>query len=762
MSFSESGGVITQTGTDTDLTGLSGLTGVTRFGYVTTGSETFYIYDIGTNRLDIEGDLTINPEYNMLLTNCPTGTLPNMSINVRSTGTLTLGVKTVSGTATKYTIGTAIVTTEQGDLNASGSFHVESGGTIEGYGATIELSGPTRLRDGSYITVEDLTVVLGRNGQCQFRIEHNGANTSRVSITNNGIKLNGRGSIDEANLTTSGSATFDTDSFIFNFIKAKYQPASAGYPAQVFLNFDNGNNIANADFSYAGTSSGDGITYDGRLVDFRNVARRLRYIHANLRGGFCQTTKNLNFNLVDADFVGLTAVAYYAIDTDNGGRINFNGFDSTADLTYTGSGVGPALTVTPVVEYMAGQGTTRYIDDRLDSDTITFRFISYLTNIATSSPNLIGLGDLDLDIVNPADSSITEATKATVDAYTELETPEKFYDRAKSYLYDNYAGETATLVTRSGSLINLGSYNLTIDATAGAAFALAGSTITIKATTFTGDLTTTGNITLANGASILGTYTDASGTTAVKPISITGIVAGSRLQVYNVTTASEVVNEVVAGTSYSANYNEGTGYSSGDTVRVRLTCQSGTTACDWFSQNTVATSSGWNVVADQQTLTVYANLGVDGSTVTEYSLDGTNIQVDANDLDGTSTKKRLVAWYYYAGTTEAGIRNFFEGIMLEDSANAKIQTAIIDLTVDNTSSLQLRMSDTDFRLYRDDGSTWIEYPSSGGYGIDTDSGKVYAIEAGSGLSPSQLAILESRASQASVDAVPTNVWNHAL
>jgi len=207
--------------------------------------------------------------------------------------------------------------------------------------------------------------------------------------------------------------------------------------------------------------------------------------------------------------------------------------------------------------------------------------------------------------------------------------------------------------------------------------------------------------------------------------SITNIVAGSRLQIYNVTTATEVANEVVAGTTYSASYNEGTGYTSGDTVRVRLTCQSGTTACQWFSQNATANSSGWSVSADQETLAAYPSLGVDGSTVTEYSLDGTNVQVDANDLDGSTTKKRLVAWYYYAGTTEAGIRDFFRGVILEDDANAKIQVAVVDLTVDNISNRQLRMTDTDFRLFRDDGASWIEYPSTGGYGIDTDSGKVF-------------------------------------
>jgi hypothetical protein len=556
MSFSYLTGVITQTGTDTDLSGLNGLTGVTRIGYVTTGSESYYVYDIGTSRLDIEGDLTINPEYNMLLTNCPTGIVPDMSINVRSTGTLTLGVKTVVGSATKYTIGTAIIATEQGSLNTDGSLHIESGGTFESYGATIELAGPTRLRSGSNITIEDLTVVNARNASCQFRIEHTGANTALVSITENGITMNGRGTIDSARVTTTGKDAFAPNSFIFNFTRAQYQPAAGGYPPQVFLNFDNGNNIDSADFAYAGSGGTGGTAFSGALVDFRNVARRLRYTNANSKGGFCQTTKNLNFNLVDDSFVGLTDVAYYAVDTDNGGRINFNGFDSTADLIYTGSGVGPALAVTPVVEYMAGQSSTRFIDDRLSSDTITFKFISYLTNIATSSPNLIGLGDLDLDIVNPTDSAIAEATKATVDAYTELETPEKFYDRAKSYLYDNFTGETSTVVARSGNTIDAGSYDVVLDATAVQAFDLTGNVITIHADIFTGNITTTGTVTLLNSAIVIGSITDSGGTTTRTQLNLTGLQSNSEVRIYQAGTTTEIDGVENSGTSFSTTTTE--------------------------------------------------------------------------------------------------------------------------------------------------------------------------------------------------------------
>ena len=169
MAFSQVGSVITQTGTDTDLSGLSGLTGVSVISY----SSRYDIYNIGTNRLDIEGDLTINPENNMFISNAPTAGIPNMAVNVRANATLTLGVKTTVGTAVKYTTGTAMILTEPGSLNTDGSLHVENGGTLEAFGATIQMAGPTRLRSGAYFTCEDLTLVVCRNGSTQFRIEAN-------------------------------------------------------------------------------------------------------------------------------------------------------------------------------------------------------------------------------------------------------------------------------------------------------------------------------------------------------------------------------------------------------------------------------------------------------------------------------------------------------------------------------------------------------------------------------------------------------------
>jgi len=122
---------------------------------------------------------------------------------------------------------------------------------------------------------------------------------------------------------------------------------------------------------------------------------------------------------------------------------------------------------------------------------------SYLHLPQQQELNLSGNGTLTQNWQLLDDSLITQTTKATVDAYTTITTAAQFYDRAKAWIYDNFAGQSAVLVTRSGTTLNAGSYNITL-ATSGAAFALAGSTITINAPTFTDTLTTTGTITLNN------------------------------------------------------------------------------------------------------------------------------------------------------------------------------------------------------------------------------------------------------------------------
>ena len=111
------------------------------------------------------------------------------------------------------------------------------------------------------------------------------------------------------------------------------------------------------------------------------------------------------------------------------------------------------------------------------------------------------------------DISITEPTQATVAAYASCDTAAKFYDLAANHAMVNQL--SAIPVTRSGDTINAGSRNVTIDAAAASVFALDGSgNITIKAATFTGNIVTTGSVSLLNGAQIAGFTDTAAGTTS--------------------------------------------------------------------------------------------------------------------------------------------------------------------------------------------------------------------------------------------------------
>ena len=111
------------------------------------------------------------------------------------------------------------------------------------------------------------------------------------------------------------------------------------------------------------------------------------------------------------------------------------------------------------------------------------------------------------------DTSITELVQATVQAYVSCDTAAKFYDLAANHAMVNQLSTIA--VTRSGDTINAGSRNVTIDAAAASVFAIDGSgNITIKAATFTGNIVTTGSVSLLNGAQIAGFTDTAAGTTS--------------------------------------------------------------------------------------------------------------------------------------------------------------------------------------------------------------------------------------------------------
>ena len=218
--------------------------------------------------------------------------------------------------------------------------------------------------------------------------------------------------------------------------------------------------------------------------------------------------------------------------------------------------------------------------------------------------------------------------------------------------------------------------------------------------------------------------------TQIVSITNANIIDGSRVKIRNITKSLTLDNSLVSGgLGYSLEVDlQNSNVDVGDTIRLEAAYQNQLTAKRQLTLFGVLTSTGLAFINSQEDLTDYASLGVDGSTVTEYDLDSNtgHLQIDANDSDCESFKRRIVARYYYLITTSDGIDRLFNSIVLEDSANAVIKRGIggSNLMIDNIGDCQIVLSDSDFRLYTDDGSSWILSPSTGGYGFTADSGRV--------------------------------------
>jgi len=211
---------------------------------------------------------------------------------------------------------------------------------------------------------------------------------------------------------------------------------------------------------------------------------------------------------------------------------------------------------------------------------------------------------------------------------------------------------------------------------------------------------TTGTITAVNGATLPLVYADATGDHVQSTIS--NLVAGSRVQIYNSTTATEVVNEVVAGTSLNY-YHLQTGAS----YRVRVT-KKGYTG---WTGNAISGASGFSVLVGQVVNSIYAQFNTDGETVTEFSWDGSNLEVDITDSNNETVIQRIAAWANYFETTETGIRDFFGAITWELYNQVKINSSIASLKLDNKKTAALLLEGG--KLYRSDGQSIISSTTTG-------------------------------------------------
>ena len=242
--------------------------------------------------------------------------------------------------------------------------------------------------------------------------------------------------------------------------------------------------------------------------------------------------------------------------------------------------------------------------------------------------------------------------------------------------------------------------------------------------------------------------------------SVSNIIDGSRLRIYNVTQDVETFNGVISGaTEYTASYTTGTDYSSGDVVRVYLTYQSGVTAKLGFQATAVASSAGWSVLADQQDDEVYNLNGVDGSVVAKFAADYVDGEIDISAASNFSSQE-FYAWFVSTLTTEQGIRNFFGGFVAEDAANYRNNVATVSIYWDNLTSTNVYQTDN-ARIYRSDGLRPVKNGgvTTGGGGVDINwREKVLLATTGGGpLTPTQEARLLACALESKQDTIISDI-----
>jgi len=510
MAFSLSGNTITQTGTDTDLSGLWLISGVNRFS--TNGQV---LYDMGTDLvLVVTGTLYHDPDKEILIFRKVTeGTL------MMVTGSYIYGTETTVNGRSRLSSGEGL---QFWGSTGTGSFHQWGNNPPTFVSLRVE-GGSFTTRGGVISSARVITFTNNVDFDVKGTIFRKQGTTDRREFR-----------LDTAGDPWTGSANFVLDGFqvshrafppVFGVEvrNGEIVQLSDGAVETVIEDFDTSLNISTT--SDLGTDS----RMAGRLTSPKffiiNNASEGSYIRTMPKDGVGDDRqtggsiikKFVSFNLTDGSTsLPIENVKLYSRDTNNGYRKNANGQDHLADKVYQStSDTNGSIATFPIITAITNinsQGSFSYADwdttkynnrykvdrrglDESANDNFLFSFASFEHGLSQTTVSCKGLGTLQVDWILFPDFSITQKNKAVVDAYTTINNAQQFYDCAKSYLFDNYSGEAEPIVSRNGNTVNAGSYNVVLDPAANNTFAFNGSTITIKSSAFTGTINTTGMVT---------------------------------------------------------------------------------------------------------------------------------------------------------------------------------------------------------------------------------------------------------------------------
>lgn len=552
MTFVHSAGTITQSGTDTSLAGLTGVTGVT-----TTSELRRTVYTINASTLlSITGTLSWDPEEEVL------ELLSDTDGFLEITGTVTMGRVVSTNPDGSQRLSRGVGLRMNGDTNNSTEdrARVLTGGSFTALGGEVETAGVFAALGTGTITATE-TVFRNVSTSLEFQLARNETDPANVVLNNvvlDGVEFSGR------LFQQNGINTFSGE-FRNCFLQPRFGTHTA---ALVLNNVSFGSNAASLDWQVFGSTTAD--QSQATEVTNADIGTNFRIGHAlPVRTGHIAIFQDVDITVLDTSNNPIQFAEVRIATTDSTNRVNATRTDATGlfqnNRDFSGSTFDEYSGATDASGVLASQKVLlgRYWDEdgvaeniqtdlysksqTAGNDNFDIFFISYGENIFSGEYQLRGNTATAITQILTGDSLITESNRATVDAYTTLDNPQEVYDYAKSQLVSNYNRETQTTVTRVGNQLDVRALNIVIDATASAVWDLTGGTLTIRSSAFTGDITTTGTVTTSNGATVTGTIVDANRDSSLSEAN------GATFTVYNTEADRDArTNAVVSNvTSYS-------------------------------------------------------------------------------------------------------------------------------------------------------------------------------------------------------------------
>lgn len=492
--------------------------------------------------------------------------------------------------------------------------------------------------------------------------------------------------------------------------------------------------------------------------------------------------------------LGITPVVYTATSAANGAWEQFDltatnnvaGYDGNFTLTYSAT----AKTVTTGTVYFDGVPNSPFVTKcrhygfTINESSPTRTADPYTVASESTAAAYTGV-------------TINNTTKEISFAAGTADTAQKFYDFHQATICDNLDYDVA--ISRAGTLFSLLSTWTVIDPYYSGDLTWSGGTVQYStygtladnldgcivefADTGGGTYTLTGTLSGTLDLRNLDsdpitvevptgtTTTDANNTggaiTVQEPqvyqsVTLTGGEAGSRVQLYDVTSSTELYNDVPG--SWPFTWTDPTPYVADREIRLRVMWVSGADAKQFIDQ-TIGTvtdvSPALPYLVSQLDDTVYIANGIDGSALTGYAIVGTNLRIDVDD--GTATWAEMYAYQVYWLSTEDGIRDqdlFIFGI---DTANYLFYGGF---KIRNTSSPSVPLLITGGN----------GEPSSGPATdlLDTTGGTIFVNSAivvpySSGAAVTEQIVRDGLTSQGytttranAIDTIPEDVWSHNL